>query len=400
MFTFTACPTDTEDDGDDDNAVTLVELTAGAAVSAAATDTSKAVTFTGATGLTLTAADFAVTTGGTISTVVVASGTATVTVTFAANTDTTAKTYTVSIAAASTTIKGSAKVTITQAAKGFETVAELTAHLATLSTGSAAIPTRVPLTLAFNTGDTVPSGQIPWAEINTAVANSKKYVILDLSASIAAHDTTANTIEGSYDSDDEEYYELSGNYFNIIGNNTYIKGITLPSTLTSIGDYAFVECSGLTSVDIPGSVTSIGVGAFGWCSSLTAFTVAASNTAYSSAQDGILYDKDKMTIISVPGGKSGILNNLPNTLTSIGDEAFADCSGLTSVTIGAGVISIGKRAFYDCDELTTVIFEEGSNITSWNTYTFPYGDNLWTAYNTANKPGIYILSGSNWTKQP
>jgi hypothetical protein len=102
--------------GDTGGTDTRATLSAGGAVSALAADTGKAVTFTGAAGLTLAAADFAVSGGGTITGVSVASGTATVTVTFAANTATSAKTYTVSIASGSTKIRGSATVAITQAA--------------------------------------------------------------------------------------------------------------------------------------------------------------------------------------------------------------------------------------------------------------------------------------------
>jgi hypothetical protein len=94
----------------------LAVLTAGEAVNAAASDTSKDVTFTGASGLSLSAADFAVSSGGTISGVSVNDNTATVSVQFPANTEATAKTYTVSIASTSTKIKGNATVTITQAA--------------------------------------------------------------------------------------------------------------------------------------------------------------------------------------------------------------------------------------------------------------------------------------------
>jgi formylglycine-generating enzyme required for sulfatase activity len=94
----------------------LVTLGAGPAVNAAATGTTADVTFTGATGLTLNTADFAVTPGGIITNVVMASDTATVSVSFAANTEAAAKTYTVSIASGSKKIKGVAEVVITQAA--------------------------------------------------------------------------------------------------------------------------------------------------------------------------------------------------------------------------------------------------------------------------------------------
>jgi hypothetical protein len=293
--------------------------------------------------------------------------------------------------------------------------------------------------VTINTANTDPNGV--WATINSTVESAGKYVKLDLSACTAV----GNTIRGGFETP-------ANNHFNIIKSNVYIKGITLPSTLTSIGEGAFYGCSGLTSVTIPGSVTSIGEGAFAYCSGLTsvtipgsvtsigyaafaycsglmAFTVAESNTAY-SAQDGILYNKAQTTIISVPGAKSGALT-LPNTLTSIGyyafygcsgltsvtipgsvtsigDGAFAYCSGLTSVTIPGSVTSIGDSAFAYCSSLTSVIFGAGSNITTaWSNYSFPdnnygyTGDSLWTAYTGGeSKPGTYTRSGSTWMQTP
>ncbi|MDR3300973.1 MAG: hypothetical protein LBT01_00390 [Spirochaetaceae bacterium] len=98
---------------------TRTTLNAGPAVSAAASDTGKSVTFTGATGLSLSNADFAVTSGGTITSVSVSSNTATVSVSFAANTfPTFSQTYTVSIDSGSTIIKGTGTVAITQSAAG------------------------------------------------------------------------------------------------------------------------------------------------------------------------------------------------------------------------------------------------------------------------------------------
>jgi photosystem II stability/assembly factor-like uncharacterized protein len=102
-------------------------LTAGSAVSVAASATTANVTFTGATGLTLTTADFEVTSGGTISNVSVDSNTATVTATFPANASTMDKTYTVSIASDSAVIKGTGTVAINQVAAATDTRATLTA---------------------------------------------------------------------------------------------------------------------------------------------------------------------------------------------------------------------------------------------------------------------------------
>jgi hypothetical protein len=107
-------------------------------------------------------------------------------------------------------------------------VADLTAYLATLPTGSEESPAIVPLTGNFSE---------VWGAINTAVRNSGKYVVLDLSTCTA----TDNTIVSSE-------LNTKNNDFNTIRNNIYIKGIMLPSTLTSIGDYAFSYGTTLASV--------------------------------------------------------------------------------------------------------------------------------------------------------
>jgi hypothetical protein len=147
----------------------------------------------------------------------------------------------------------------------------------------------------------------------------------------------------------------------------------IPAGVTSIGDYAFSGCSGLTSVTIPAGVTSIGIAAFNACSGLTSVTI-------------------------------------PAGVTTIGYGVFASCTGLTSVTIPAGVTSIGRGAFSYCSGLTSVTFATGSAITSANfgSAAFPqmtssgdwYGENLRTAY-LARGAGTYTRAagGTTWTKQ-
>ena len=132
---------------------------------------------------------------------------------------------------------------------------------------------------------------------------------------------------------------------------TGLTSVTLPNTLTNLGGAAFFECIGLTNVAIPSSVTSIGDSPFNSCSGLMAITVDALNPNYSSA-DGVLFDKAQELLIQYPGGKVGSYSP-PDSVTIIGDSAFYGCAELTSVTLPS-VTSIGFLAFQECTGLTDV----------------------------------------------
>ena len=134
-------------------------------------------------------------------------------------------------------------------------------------------------------------------------------------------------------------------------NCSGLTSVTIPEGVTSIRDEAFYR-SGLTSVVIPSSVASIGVWAFRSCSGLTAITVDAANTEYGSL-DGVLFNKSQSTLIQYPGGISGSYT-IPEGVTSIGYWAFSGCDSLTSVTIPEGLTSIGGGAFFYCSGLTVI----------------------------------------------
>ena len=144
--------------------------------------------------------------------------------------------------------------------------------------------------------------------------------------------------------------------------------ITIPDSVTSIGDSAFERCFSLTSITIPNSVTSIEGGAFSYCSGLTSVTI-------------------------------------PDSVTSIGNAAFSYCSGLTSVTIPDSVTSIGSAAFENCSSLNeitclattapSIMSATFKNIKQNGTLRYPSGSD----YSSWMRTDDFYLGKYNWTKE-
>ena len=135
-----------------------------------------------------------------------------------------------------------------------------------------------------------------------------------------------------------------------------LTNIDIPNSVTHIGKSAFSGCYRLTSIIIPKSVTSIGDWAFSDCDSLASITVESGNPYYDSRENcnAIIGTASNKLLV---GCKNTII---PNSVTSIGESAFACCSNLTSVTIPNSVTSIGDRAFRDCNSLASITVESGN----------------------------------------
>ena len=176
---------------------------------------------------------------------------------------------------------------------------------------------------------------------------------------------------------------------------TRLTSIVIPDSVTYIGENAFRNCTGLTSIVIPDSVTYIGNYAFEGCTRLKSINVGKDNEKYSS-KDGVLFDKDKKTLLLCPREKTGkytipdsvtsigyaAFNDckslkgvvIPNSVTSIGMYAFCNCTGLTSVVIPDSVTYIGDFAFYGCTGLTSIVIPD--SVTSIKTEAFKYCTSL------------------------
>ena len=191
---------------------------------------------------------------------------------------------------------------------------------------------------------------------------------------------------------------------NAFGTSLTLASIDLPEGITSIGDYAFGSCHELTSITIPNSVESIGYQAFGWCEHLTTIDLpegiaSIGERAFESCgltsmtiPDSVTsigegaFSASTISAITIGNGVARIENkvfshsrlaaiDLPDNIVSIGDNAFENCTYLTSVTFGNGIESIGTKAFYYCTGLTSVnlisvkhigdyAFQDCANLTS------------------------------------
>ncbi len=146
-----------------------------------------------------------------------------------------------------------------------------------------------------------------------------------------------------------------------------LTNVTIPNNMDSIYEYAFNDCVNLTNIIIPDSVIIMGYGAFNGCTSLTEIKVAAKNANYVSV-NGVLYNKNKTTLMHYPTGKKDKNYKILDGVKSIDASAFEDCTSLTSIAIPDSVTEIDGCAFKGCTSLYAVTIPNG--VTCINIETF------------------------------
>ena len=209
------------------------------------------------------------------------------------------------------------------------------------------------LTIEQNTTSIARTGYV---EISNSEYNISRRINIQQNGYTPPEDCIVYTSTSQITIDSSAYFGA------LIESHTWNNGngvIRFDGPVTSIGEYAFYNCSSLTSINIPNSVTSIGYKAFEGCSSLTSITIPESVTSIGGSAFAYC-----ISLTSI---------NIPDSVTTIGVSAFAYCLSLTTAVIGKGIESIGLYAFKDCSSLTNVYSKAtippslGSGAFSWTT---------------------------------
>jgi len=177
--------------------------------------------------------------------------------------------------------------------------------------------------------------------------------------------------------------------------NCSFSNITIPASLTSIGEHSFANNSQLTSLTIPEYVSDINASAFYGCNNLQSIFVDANNNYYCD-QNGVVFNKGGTILVRYPTGLAGQYE-IPYGVTTISLDAFADCDGLISVILPGSLRSIDNHAFFSCDGLIAI--EIPSGVTSIGNQAFSSCDNLVSVKVPASATSVeYLFSDSDGLK--
>ena len=171
--------------------------------------------------------------------------------------------------------------------------------------------------------------------------------------------------------------ELDGHTVKGIGNYAFgycfsLTSISLPDSITTIGDNAFTYCS-LTTIALPDSITILGTNPWKGCKNLDAINISPNHPSLTII-DRVLCSKDDKRLVWYPTTSKASNFEIPEGIQSIGDSAFSGCDSLTTITMPDSVTTIGKFAFYECNSLTTITLS--NSITTIGDAAFRYCDNL------------------------
>lgn len=228
------------------------------------------------------------------------------------------------------------------------------------------------------------SGSIYYTVIDESTCQTKDGYFVEYQEGVPSKIISGNTSSGSVTIPEQVTYE--NNTYTVVKIGKFgfsgVTAISLPSTLKTIGDYAFINNDGITHIDIPASVDSIGNYVFYDCSSLE--SVNLPSTLANIGNYTFAYCV-KLREIQLPSSLISIGNNtfyktsllsveIPEGVTSIGAMAFEDCKSLANVNFPNTLISIGERAFAYCSALTAITIPQ--NVTQIGSMAFRYCTSL------------------------